>query len=145
MSMDSQTEDLKEVAQHLDRAVEGMNNLRELPLWAQAAHSMLTYNPESVLYQVNQWQDRLREDEDKVGGICAMVIAAHRIYRFGAGPAINAEALAKVQSRVDELEHPEDLADGLAEGPLEPQYFAHAGHQRGEWPIFLLPVSFYAE
>jgi hypothetical protein len=145
MSMNSQADDLKEVAQHLDRAVEGMNNLRELPLWAQAAHSMLTYNPESVLYQVNRWQYRLREDEDTVGGICAMVIAAHRIHRFGAGPAINEEALIKMQSKVAELEHPEDLAEGLAHGALEPQYFAHAGHQRGEWPIILLPVSFYAE
>lgn len=47
-------EDRRWLVQQLDRVAEGVRNLQVLPLWAQAAHSMLTYNPESVLYQATR-------------------------------------------------------------------------------------------
>lgn len=135
---------LREVTGYLGRVEEGIRNLNALPLWAQAAHSTLTYNPESVFFQVRQWQGRLTDSTDETGRVCAVAMAAHRIYRFGAGPAL-AEGLREMMaSKISELEHPEDFKAGLENTPLEPQYFTHAGHQRGTWPILILPESFYS-
>lgn len=137
--------DLRDVTEHLDAIGQGVRNFQALPVWAQAARSFLSYNPESVLYQVQRWMDRLNACMDEEGRIVAMVLAAHRIHRFGAGPAVSPEIWLHVVAAVEHLEHPEDLAEGLAQGPLEPKYFVHAGHARGEWPIRVLPESFYGE
>ncbi len=141
--------EIQELQRTLDSASSmigsGLRNYKELPLWAQAADSMLTYNPESVLYQVRQWQSRLTDCEDETGRVCAVVMAAHRIHRFGAGPAVGDVPWRMVLAKVAELEHPEDLAEGLAQSALEPKYFAHAGHQRGTWPVLILPARFFAE
>lgn len=135
---------LRDVTGYLGQVEAGIRNLKALPLWAQAAHSMLTYNPESVLYQVRQWQTRLTDCTDETGRICVVVMAAHRIHRFGAGPAVAESPWNMVLAKVAELAYPEDLAEGLELNPLEPQYFSHAGHQRGTWPILILPPAFYA-
>jgi len=133
--------DLREVTQNLGQVEQGVRNLQSLPVWVQAAHAFLTYNPESVLHQVRRWGSRLDGCPDEEGRVVAVVLAAHRIHRFGAGPAVSPDIWPHVVAAVERLEHPEDLA----EGPLEPQYFAHAGHARGPWPIRMLPDGFYAE
>ncbi len=139
-------QDLLDLGKHLDRIVEGVHNLRSLPVWVQAAHSFVTYNPEAVVFQMQRWTERFEcEDIDPEGRAYAMVIGAHRIHRFGAGPGINQEIWRDVRAAVARLEHPEDLAEGIESGPLEPQYFADAGHQRGEWPYRMLPAEWYVQ
>jgi len=137
--------DLREVTEHLGQIEQGVRNLQSLPVWAQAARAFLTYNAESVLHQVQRWGSRLDDCSDEEGRVVAVVLAAHRIHRFGAGPAVSPDIWPHVVAAVQRLEHPEDLAEGLADRPLEPQYFAHAGHARGSWPIRILPDGFYAE
>lgn len=138
-------DDLKEVYRHLDQVASGIKNLQALPLWAQAAHSFLTYNPEAVQYQVLRWRQKLESETDEEGRIVAVLIAARRIYRFGAGRDVDAELWDHVSSKIDSLDHPEDLAEALLTEPIEPQYFSSAGHKRGEWPIRILPEQFYVE
>lgn len=136
--------DLPFLAKHMERVAEGVRNRQSLPLWAQAAHSMLTYNPESVLYQIGLWRARLEDCPDEIERVCVVLVAAHRIHRFGAGPALGAEPMAMLKGKIATLDHPEDLAEGVETGALEPRYFPHAGHPRGSWPIVLLPDAFYA-
>ena len=123
---------------------EGLSNYQELPLWAQAADSFLAYNPETVLFQIREWDSKLRNLEDQQAAITAIAIGANRIARFGAGPALDKGLLSLIRTKVIEsLEHPQWLLDDINGGPMEPAYYAAVGHQKGEWPIRVLPDQFY--
>ncbi len=123
---------------------EGLSNYQELPLWAQAADSFLAYNPETVLFQIREWDSKLRNLEDQQAAITAIAIGANRIARFGAGPALDKGLLSLIRTKVVEaLEHPQWLLADLNGGPMEPAYYAAVGHQKGEWPIRVLPDQFY--
>ena len=122
----------------------GLCNYKELPLWAQAADSFLAYNPETVLFQIREWDSRLRNLEDQQAAITAIAIGANRIARFGAGPALEAGLLGLARAKVTEsLEYPQWLLDDLDGGLMEPAYYVAVGHQKGEWPIRVLPDEFY--
>ena len=124
---------------------DGLCNFKELPLWAQAADSFLAYNPETVLFQIKEWDLKLRGLEDQRAAITAIAIGANRIARFGAGPALDVGFLSLVRGKVAEsLEHPQWLLDDLDGGALEPTYYAAVGHQKGDWPILVLPEQFYS-
>ena len=123
---------------------EGLSNYQELPLWAQAADSFLAYNPETVLFQIREWDSKLRDLEDQQAAITAIAIGANRIARFGAGPALDKGLLSLIRTKVIEsLEHPQWLLDDINGGPMEPAYYAAVGHQKGEWPIRVLLDQFY--
>ena len=123
---------------------EGLSNYQELPLWAQAADSFLAYNPETVLFQIREWDSKLRNLEDQQAAITAIAIGANRIARFGAGPALDKGLLSLMRTKVAEsLEHPQWLLDDINGGPMEPAYYTAVGHQKGEWPIRVLPDQFY--
>jgi hypothetical protein len=52
--------------------------------------------------------------------------------------------LSLIRTKVAEsLEHPQWLLDDINGGPMEPAYYAAVGHQKGEWPIRVLPDQFY--
>ena len=122
----------------------GLANFKNLPLWAQAADSFLAYNPEAVLFQVKEWDAKLKGLEDQQAAITAIAIGANRIARFGAGPALDKGLLSLMRTKVAEsLEHPQWLLDDINGGPMEPAYYAAVGHQKGEWPIRVLPDQFY--
>lgn len=124
---------------------DGLSNYQELPLWAQAADSFLAYNPETVLFQIREWDSKLRGLEDQQAAVTAIAIGANRIARFGAGPALEAGLLGLVRDKVaGSLEHPQWLLDDLDGGPMEPVYYIAVGHQKGEWPILVLPEQFYS-
>lgn len=124
---------------------DGLSNYQELPLWAQAADSFLAYNPETVLFQIREWDSKLRGLEDQQAAITAIAIGANRIARFGAGPALDKGLLSLIRTKVAEsLEHPQWLLADLNGGPMEPTYYAAVGHQKGEWPILVLPEQFYS-
>lgn len=141
----NELQDLIEVEEQQQRILQGVRNLLALPDWVQAAHSFVTYNPEAVLHQVRRWSARLEASENTEGRMIAVLIGAHRIHRFGAGPAIAPGIWIHVLDAIASLEHPEDLAGATGEGPLEPRYFAHAGHERGVWPYRILPQEWYSE
>ena len=73
-----------------------------------------------------------------------ILTAAHRIHRFGAGPALKEAYMDALKEKIATLAHPEDLAEAAESGALEPHYYPHAGHPRMDWPIVLLPDYFYA-
>ena len=140
--------EIQELQRTLDSASsligDGLCNYKALPLWAQAADSFLAYNPEAVLFQVKEWESKLRGLEDQHAAITAIAIGANRIARFGAGPMLASGFLALVHTKVNEsLEYPQWLLDDLNGGPMEPVYYAAVGHQKGEWPIRVLPGQFY--
>lgn len=124
---------------------DGLRNYKTLPLWAQAADSFLAYNPEAVLFQIKEWDKQLRNLEDQQAAITAIAIGANRIARFGAGPALDMGFLSLIRTKVAEsLEHPQWLLADLNGGPMDPTYYAAVGHQKGEWPILVLPEQFYS-
>ena len=140
--------EIQELQRTLDSASSmigsGLCNYKELPLWAQAADSFLAYNPEAVLFQVKEWDAKLKGLEDQQAAIAAIVIGANRFARFGAGPALDKGLLSLIRTKVIEsLEHPQWLLDDINGGPMEPAYYTAVGHQKGEWPIRVLPDQFY--
>ena len=141
--------EIQELQRALDSASsligDGLCNYKELPLWAQAADSFLAYNPEAVLFQIKEWDKQLRNLEDQRAAITAIAIGANRIARFGAGPALDTGFLSLIRTKVAEsLEHPQWLLDDLNGTALEPTYYEAVGHQKGEWPIWVLPEQFYS-
>ncbi len=140
--------EIQELQRTLDSASSmigsGLRNYKELPLWAQAADSFLAYNPEAVLFQMKEWDAKLKGLEDQQAAITAIAIGANRIARFGAGPVLDKGLLSLIRTKVAEsLEHPQWLLDDINGGPMEPAYYAAVGHQKGEWPIRVLPDQFY--
>lgn len=122
--------------------VKGVERLKALPLWVQAAYSTLTYNPENIVHGL--WEESrllLERESDEDGKMCVLWMAAHQIHRFGAGPALRPDIREKMTQKA--MTYSEALADGVALTPKEPRYFDIAGQVRGPWPIIILDEADY--
>ncbi len=142
--MSDQVDDLKELtAQAIPYISAGASNYEALPMWMQAAHDILAYNPEAVLFQMKTWVKKIRNIYTTEIIRDLMTMSAHRIHRFGAGPAVHPGLLDEVRAHLASIGAAPWIMDAMEDGTLEPVY-QDLGHQRGEWPIRFLAAECYA-
>lgn len=143
--MSSALDDLKEISTLAVPYISaGSANYESMAMWMRAAHDIQAYNPEATLFQMKTWMEKLRNIYTSEIIRDLMVLAAHRIHRFGGGAAVHPELLDEVRAHLESIGAPPWVMDALAEGDLEPVYY-DVGHQRGAWPIQFLAGECYAE
>lgn len=123
---------------------------RGTPRWIQMAYDLCRECPESTISTLCKFMEALPVEQQDNIGLFLLSVAIHRIWRYGAGPALKERYLQEIQDRIiywyehsatvtQWTEEQQNMAqtaysDIWAKEPLEADYTYMS---KSEWPFIL--------